>query len=547
MTAVPTMTRAAAALGASALRATVVMHPSPSPRQHFQPPSLHQCRFPCQILFERPCLRLRLILYNNNSNNNNSNNNNNNSSSSSSSGSEDDEPLTVIYAGAAPGTHTTFLMDLFPRLKFVLVDPAPFSPKLVESERLLLRQELFTDDVAREYAGQKVLFICDIRACDWSMQSEDEVSSQVWDDMAAQMGWHMILRPQKSMLKFRLRWEAGLTDYLAGNIYLPVWGPITTTEARLIPDGFDMCKWDNTKYEEQMFYFNTVTRVARYQHSLPVGLDSEGLDYCYDCRAEIDILDRYCREYLEMKDEADIKAKIVELSKKSSRECASNRTLLDPNSDPDVRRKGIKRLQFINGVPAYDKQLSQPATPVYDDRARNMLGKMGYKEGEDLGVKGQGIKEPIAESNQFRRRGIGFGSAWGGGKESGGEVGGGGGGAGEAGAAAAASDAAAAAAAAPGTTTHAATAEVINNATAAATDKASEAGGSGAAHSSPATKPAAAVATANSARVKRSNDDDNNDDNDDNDNDNGDDDDDGNDKGVGKFAAKEKRQKPCQD
>lgn len=36
-----------------------------------------------------------------------------------------------------------------------------------------------------------------------------------------------------------------------------------------------------------MFYFNCVTRVARYPH---VVSGVPGLDFCYDCRAEVEIL-----------------------------------------------------------------------------------------------------------------------------------------------------------------------------------------------------------------------------------------------------------------
>jgi cap2 methyltransferase len=57
----------------------------------------------------------------------------------------------------------------------------------------------------------------------------------------------------------------GITKYLAGDVYLPVWGPIPTTETRLVPsEGF--YDYDNTKYEENMFYFNTTARVALYPH-----------------------------------------------------------------------------------------------------------------------------------------------------------------------------------------------------------------------------------------------------------------------------------------
>lgn len=70
---------------------------------------------------------------------------------------------------------------------------------------------------------------------------------------------------------------------LLGDIYLPIWGPITTTESRLIVTSCEEKEYDNTKYEEQMFYFNTVTRVARYPHNVT----GEGFDHCYDCRAEV--------------------------------------------------------------------------------------------------------------------------------------------------------------------------------------------------------------------------------------------------------------------
>ena len=114
-----------------------------------------------------------------------------------------------------------------------------------------------------------------------------------------------------------------------GEIYFPVWGPITTTEARLMVTGHKRRDYDNTKcvllrvfgcisfpvpcnpvavcssqqnvgftpspvsscgrYEEQMFHFNTVTRVGRYAHTVR----TEGIDFCYDCHAEVHILQRY--------------------------------------------------------------------------------------------------------------------------------------------------------------------------------------------------------------------------------------------------------------
>jgi hypothetical protein len=37
-----------------------------------------------------------------------------------------DLSLTVVYAGAAPGTHTCYLAKLFPKHYFILIDPSKF-------------------------------------------------------------------------------------------------------------------------------------------------------------------------------------------------------------------------------------------------------------------------------------------------------------------------------------------------------------------------------------------------------------------------------------
>eukprot|EP00961_Rhodomonas_salina_P157699 2122912-Rhodomonas_salina.1 len=244
----------------------------------------------------------------------------------------------VVYAGAAPGTHTRYLIELFPELKFVLVDPSPFSDRLREGPRCVLRQEMFTDEVAREFAGRgDVLFICDVRSCDWCCVSDVTVEKKVLEDMESQQRWHDIIRPIKSMLKFRLPWTPGETEYLAGDVYFQAFGPVTTTETRLIPYGHERVTWDNKRYEEQMFYFNTVTRVARYAHGMPVGTAAHGIDYCYDCRCEVDVLVGYLLHVRpELHDDTEgLQRAFAQMTYQCSLECAPIRTLLDVNSDPE--------------------------------------------------------------------------------------------------------------------------------------------------------------------------------------------------------------------
>jgi fibrillarin-like rRNA methylase len=56
-----------------------------------------------------------------------------------------EEGTTVVYAGAAPGTHISFLSRMFPEVSFVLIDPAEFS--VCPTDRIILRNEFMTDDV----------------------------------------------------------------------------------------------------------------------------------------------------------------------------------------------------------------------------------------------------------------------------------------------------------------------------------------------------------------------------------------------------------------
>eukprot|EP01118_Nematostelium_gracile_P017408 TRINITY_DN7420_c0_g1_i6.p1 TRINITY_DN7420_c0_g1~~TRINITY_DN7420_c0_g1_i6.p1 ORF type:complete len:314 (+),score=58.11 TRINITY_DN7420_c0_g1_i6:290-1231(+) len=196
----------------------------------------------------------------------------------------------VVYAGAAPGTHIPFLAELFPDLSFHLYDPAPF--KIEPTKKIQIFQQFFTEEICKEFVttGQLVLFISDIRTADPSIMQEDEVERCINRDMEMQQAWVKSLNPIASMLKFRLPWKDGNTDYLKGDIYLPIWGPQTTTETRLIvTDNTISHTYDNTEYGEQMFHFNTHTRVQYYNHQIEL----EGVDHCYDCAAEILLLQNY--------------------------------------------------------------------------------------------------------------------------------------------------------------------------------------------------------------------------------------------------------------
>lgn len=202
----------------------------------------------------------------------------------------------VLYAGSAPGTHIMELADMFPEQKFVLVDPNDFRCK--ESARIEIHQEFFTNEIAEKYKAEKVLFISDIRTGNPDVMGAQEVEQRVKADMDAQLTWHSILKPYRSMLKFRLPYFPGQTEYLDGFLWLPIWGRVQTTEARLVANAHTRLRmWDNFEYMNQLYYFNTETRVRAYEHGVQ---DCEGLDHCYDCAAEVDVLKEYLVKYIHL-------------------------------------------------------------------------------------------------------------------------------------------------------------------------------------------------------------------------------------------------------
>ena len=224
----------------------------------------------------------------------------------------------VIYAGAAPAIHTPMLAKLFPQLKFILIDPIPFSIK--QTINIELRNEYFTSEMAQEFADKDVLFICDIRIANDTKDYKPS-EKEVKNDMLIQQEWVKIMKPRYSMLKFRLPWNEESIEYLDGKLYVQPWGPRTTTETRLIVEKSQINSkklWDCKKYEEQMFYFNTITRCKCY--IMPIKIDH--LDTCYDCVTEIRIINNYLIKYKQIKNSVQ---SITELSNDISSNIMKNK------------------------------------------------------------------------------------------------------------------------------------------------------------------------------------------------------------------------------
>ena len=211
--------------------------------------------------------------------------------------------MTIIYAGAAPGHHVPYLASLFPSFSFRLYDPSPFCDllsKVMDSldsldsnplKKIQVHGRFFDDALALELQTElgalNTAFVCDIR----TGKSEECVQA----DMAMQAGWVRRLRPARALLKFRLPWQPGVTPYLAGDILLPVYAPLTSTEARLVVeqglDGPATKDYVNEEYERQCAHHNVVGRARAYAHDVA----ASGLDHCHDCATLVALAEEYLR------------------------------------------------------------------------------------------------------------------------------------------------------------------------------------------------------------------------------------------------------------
>ncbi|ESS70419.1 hypothetical protein TCDM_00895 [Trypanosoma cruzi Dm28c] len=221
------------------------------------------------------------------------------------------KPLLVVYAGAARGTHLPFLFKLFEKVKFVLIDPAPFCASVQELAKdekgpiLELLERYCTDELclrlSRSYCSNyDIILISDIRSGEPVNQSNKENTVMIMRDNEMQRSWCWSLKAKSALLKFhppypRCKDTASRyydasdntpdsVDYFDGNRLFGVWAPKSSSEVRLCVAGpfipgakVPMRKYDCTVHEEQCYFYNTEDRYAR------------------DCEAEKEILERYLK------------------------------------------------------------------------------------------------------------------------------------------------------------------------------------------------------------------------------------------------------------
>ena len=169
--------------------------------------------------------------------------------------------VVVVYAGAAPGTHVTVLLDLFPNVTFHMYDTKPFSSSLYSRtthkprDNVLLFEKYITVDIAATYKGKDVLYMSDIRS--------DAADDSVAGDNTLNMAVVQAMDPVAAMLKFRLPYSKGCTTLPQGELRHQCWGGPVSTEVRLVcTRPYTPVEYDHETHEQRMCHHNIIRPYA---------------------------------------------------------------------------------------------------------------------------------------------------------------------------------------------------------------------------------------------------------------------------------------------
>ena len=221
-----------------------------------------------------------------------------------------DESYLVIYVGAASCVYLEYLSSLFPDLYFRLYDTKRIPVR--QTNRIEIQSEPFSDQLARRYAvdKKKILFICNVR----TFGETSNPDSLVMRDMQSQKTWCEVLQPQASLLNFRLILSEQKTKYFQGDLVIEPWASKRTNECRLVVTKTSRSiNYDTQKFLNSLQYFHHVDRVQYYDHDMD-SVATEGLDHCYDCRAEIFILHEYLTKVKRYHSNTEIRKEIARMS-----------------------------------------------------------------------------------------------------------------------------------------------------------------------------------------------------------------------------------------
>jgi hypothetical protein len=242
------------------------------------------------------------------------------------------EPL-LLCIGSAPGTHLTYLHEMYPKMKFVLYDRSNFNKKLLnykdpngfpifdiyegesgnftdEKANLIVTSEL--------YKNYDLLIVSSIRT---SASTTDKFEDTIENDMKLQQSWMRILNPVMSLVKFRMPINMKDNDkltYMSGKLIHGAWKHPKTNETYLLSNQLDISidsMYDYSSYNRTTFFHNKFVRPFSFRRALqdfPIQITDKNLYCpCYDCYAELNILNDFLNNTNKTGSSIDTLVKII--------------------------------------------------------------------------------------------------------------------------------------------------------------------------------------------------------------------------------------------
>lgn len=276
---------------------------------------------------------------------------------------KESKKMVCVYAGAAPSNHTGYLANLFPNIKFILIDPNPFEIReanpitlhfrgdpnidhtraeylinqaLKGNDQLYIINDLFTVELAESFnkliKREDMVFVSDIRT-----NSHDDSFPDVLDilwNLAQQYVWIKKMSPSWSLLKFRhpfysedpqlfkesiskppyeydfkeskvlgldfeQNWKDKKLIYFDGEVYIQAWPGRSSTETRLVTEGLNLKDWGLQNVYENKLFYYNQISRPWIHHYNPNADAKLGFDHCNDCSLENNIWEEYIEKYPE--------------------------------------------------------------------------------------------------------------------------------------------------------------------------------------------------------------------------------------------------------
>ena len=222
---------------------------------------------------------------------------------------------SVVYVGVGADKVVPPLADLFPEHHFTIF--AADGRTMSRITGVAVFADTLTDDVAETFSSD-TLFIGDL--------PPTTTEAGLAPVMLDQQRWTRIIRPAAALLRLKMPWSKGSSQYLGGALMRPMYeGPTETQAYLVVTDSEADATYEHGVWEDYMFHHNTFTRYHYYEH--PIDPVESGLDHCYDCAAEIYVL----KEFLAVTrgvDEETADSEVVKLSAYLSRRLSRDREMV---------------------------------------------------------------------------------------------------------------------------------------------------------------------------------------------------------------------------